>query len=204
MRTTFFCYSLTALFVTFSIAQNAQNAQNATNTTLPQAIFDDDSKAWFVTVPGVWNFTTILEATGNASFVREPEESLNRLSLPFPGFNVTNSTYFDGSDTRYLPLVYVNDTWSAYATNALSYALQQNLNTSIAPYSDETWKIPVTCEWPISGQYSRLNRVLYYVLLVFALVTHHHEWLVAGALASATIYSGSAAVQALVSTLRGR
>jgi hypothetical protein len=47
--------------------------------------------------------------------------------------------------------------------------------------------------------YSRLNRILYYLLLVFALVVHHHEWLVAGALASATTYSGAAAVQAWVS-----
>jgi hypothetical protein len=48
------------------------------------------------------------------------------------------------------------------------------------------------------GMYSRLNRILYYLLLVFALVVHHHEWLVAGALASATTYSGAAAVQAWV------
>lgn len=46
--------------------------------------------------------------------------------------------------------------------------------------------------------YSRLNRILYYLALVFALVVRHYEWLVAGALATATTYSGAAAVQAWV------
>jgi hypothetical protein len=176
-------------------------AQKDAKVTLPQATFNNENKTWLVTVPAQWNFTTILEATGNGSIVSDPEGTLDTLTLPYPGFNVTPSTYFDGSYSRYTPLVYVNGTFSRYATNAVNYGLQQDLNSSAVAYSDETWTLPVTCEWPISGQYSRLNRVLYYVLLVFALVVHHHEWLVAGALASATIYSGSAAVQAIVSAM---
>lgn len=188
------------LFYTSFVASlgSLAGAQSASNSSLPQAAFDNETKTWLIIVPAVWDFTTILEATGNASTVTDPEGTLGRLELPFPGFDVTASTFFDGVNSRYLPLVYVNGTFSRYATNAVNYGLQQDLNTSVAAYSDETWTLPVTCEWPISGQYSRLNRVLYYVLLVFALVAHHHEWLVAGALASATIYSGCAAVQALV------
>jgi hypothetical protein len=171
---------------------------------LPQATFNNDNKTWSVVVPAVWNFTTILEAIGNGTIVTDPEGTVDNLVLPYPGFSITQSTYIDNSDSslsRYTPLVYVNGTFSRYATNAVNYGLQKDLNTSVAAYSDETWTLPVTCEWPISGQYSRLNRILYYVLLVFALVVHHHEWLVAGALSSATIYSGSAAVQATVRTI---
>lgn len=175
------------------------NAQNASGAVLPQAVYDSIDSIWSVTVPASWNFTTILEAIGNASVISDPDTTFSTLELPFPGFNTTASTYYDGVHSRWLPLVYVNGTMSSYATNAVNYGLQRYLTSSAIEYSDESWTLPVTCEWPISGSYSRMNRILYYVLLVFALVVHHHEWLVAGALASATIYSGSAAVQALVS-----
>lgn len=136
-------------------------------------------------MPAEWNYTTILDAT---NFFNLSENDIGD-EPPFPGF------YLDA-------WVYVNGTYSGYATNALSYFMQnifQNLSTTSTTYSDERWTLPVTCEWPISGMYSRLNRVLYYVSLVFALVVRHHDWLVAGALATATTYSGAAAVQAWVS-----
>jgi hypothetical protein len=152
----------------------------AENQTLPTSFFNNDNSSWLVTVPPVWNFTTILEATND--------------------FNVTNfTTPYPAAGVPYL--VYVNGTYSGYASNALSYSLQQEFNTSTVTYSDQTWTLPVVCEWPISGMYSRLNRILYYVALVFALVVRHHDWLVAGALASATTYSGSAAIQAWVRSL---
>jgi hypothetical protein len=180
---------------TFSLALAQKDGKN---DILPQATFNSDNKTWNVIVPEVWNYTTILSATGNASMITDPSGTLDNLTLPFPGFTYTASTFDDGISSRWAPLIYVNGTYSRYATNAVNYGMQADLNTSVAAYSDETWTLPVTCEWPISGQYSRLNRVMYYVLLVFALVVHQHEWLVAGALASATIYSGSAAVQAVV------
>lgn len=189
-----------SFYLSLSIFIGAVLAEKNAKVTLPQATFNSDNKTWQVTVPEVWNFTTILEATGNGSIVTDPEGTLDNYELPYPGFAVTPSTFLDGSSSRYTPLVYVNGTYSRYATNAVNYGLQQDLNTSVAAYTDEAWVIPVTCEWPISGQYARLNRILYYVLLVFALIMRHAEWLIAGALASATIYSGSAAVQAVVST----
>lgn len=81
--------------------------------------------------------------------------------------------------------VYINGTYSGYATNALNYEFNGTA------YSDDVWTLPVTCVWPISGMYSRLNRILYYLALVFALVVRHYEWLVAGALATATTFWSS-------------
>jgi hypothetical protein len=156
----------------------------ADNTTLPIANYNSDNRTWLVTVPEKWNFATILNVTGRQWITDDPAGLVDNLSYPFPGFTQKR--------------VYVNGSYSGYATNAINYALQQALNTSVAPYSEQTWKLPVVCEWPVSGMYSRLNRILYYVLLVFALVVHHHEWLVAGSLAYATTYSGTASVQAWV------
>ena len=51
--------------------------------------------------------------------------------------------------------------------------------------------------------YSFLNRLLYYCILVFSLFSRAHLWLVAGALAAALTYSGSAAVHACLLVWRG-
>lgn len=56
----------------------------------------------------------------------------------------------------------------------------------------------ILCVYPMSGQYSLLNRLLYYALIVFAVVLHSHPWLVAGPLAYIMTYSSTAAVHALI------
>ena len=185
---------LTLVFV-FSLIASLPTVHSTSSTTaqvlLPSATFSDYS--WQVTVPLDWNFTTILDVTNlslivsNSSIVENYSDALlDNITNPYPPQNS-------------VPSVFVNGTFDVYATNSLNYALQQDLNTSYYAYSDETWALPVVCEWPISGMYSRLQRFLFYVLLVFALVWRHHEWLIAGALAYATTYSGAAAVQAWVS-----
>ncbi|KAK3173667.1 hypothetical protein OEA41_006999 [Lepraria neglecta] len=55
----------------------------------------------------------------------------------------------------------------------------------------------------MTGTYSFLARLLYYCTLVFSLFSRAHLWLVAGALASALVYSGSAAVHACLLVWRG-
>lgn len=191
------------LSLPFAVSQSPSSTPlssptSSPNPHLPSAAYNYDLGYWNVTVPADWNFTTILEVTNlslaisNWSIVQNYSYALfDTLPVPFPGIDVN-------------PAVYVNGTYSTYATNALNYALQQDLNTSFTPYSDENWALPVVCEWPISGMYSQLQRILFYVLLVFALVWRHHEWLIAGALAYATTYSGAAAVQAWVSKLTSR
>src|SRR6266536_2144829 len=56
----------------------------------------------------------------------------------------------------------------------------------------------IVCVYPLSGQYGFLVRLLYYILLIFAVFFHHHVWLVAGALASALTFSGSAAIHGFI------
>ena len=181
---------LTLLFTSAAIAVAANSTQNH---TLPYATYvGGGNNTWLVTVPAEWNYTTILYAT-NRSFAVNNYSSAFLDSAASPNVASPN-----GSATWSPPDVYVNGTFSLYATNSFNYALQQDYNTSTTPYSDEAWALPVVCEWPVSGMYSRLQRILYYVLLVYALVWRHHEWLIAGALAYATTYSGAAAVQAWV------
>ncbi|PGH06231.1 hypothetical protein AJ80_08200 [Polytolypa hystricis UAMH7299] len=56
----------------------------------------------------------------------------------------------------------------------------------------------VLCVFPISGPYNFLQRLLFYVLLVFAVLARRQKWLVFGALASAMSYSGAAAIHGLL------
>ncbi|KAI9718120.1 MAG: hypothetical protein M1812_004378 [Candelaria pacifica] len=67
---------------------------------------------------------------------------------------------------------------------------------------DPEWT-SAACWYPISGNYGLLNRILYYFTLIFALIVHHHLWLVAGALAATLTYSGTAAVHACLLMWRG-
>ena len=52
------------------------------------------------------------------------------------------------------------------------------------------------CGYPISGQYGFLNRLLFYLLMIFALIARKHSWLAAAALGTAMTYAASAAVHA--------
>src|SRR5216117_1309916 len=56
----------------------------------------------------------------------------------------------------------------------------------------------VICVSPMSGTYDFLQRLLFYLLLLFAALTSRQRWLVFGALASAMSYSGAATIHALV------
>ncbi|OJD15874.1 hypothetical protein ACJ73_08938 [Blastomyces percursus] len=56
----------------------------------------------------------------------------------------------------------------------------------------------VLCVFPISGPYNLLQRILFYLLLAFAVLCRRQKWLVFGALASAMSYSGAAALHGLL------
>jgi hypothetical protein len=108
----------------------------AGNGTLPNATFDDISSSWFITVPETWNYTTILDLTNRVHAVDDPNALL--ANLPFPHTTP--------------PDVYINGTWSGYATNSLNYALLERLlNDTAVSYSEDNWVLPVVCEWPISA-----------------------------------------------------
>lgn len=56
----------------------------------------------------------------------------------------------------------------------------------------------VECVYPMSGQYGRAPRALYYFLLLFVIVLRRQDWLTAGAAAACLTYGGSAAIHALI------
>jgi hypothetical protein len=56
----------------------------------------------------------------------------------------------------------------------------------------------VACVFPMSGQYGRAPRALYYALLLFVIGLRGQNWLTAGAAAYCLIFGGSAAIHALI------
>jgi len=56
----------------------------------------------------------------------------------------------------------------------------------------------VECVFPMSSQYGRAPRALYYALLIFAIGLKGQNWLTAGAAAACLTYGGSAAIHALI------
>ena len=69
-----------------------------------------------------------------------------------------------------------------------------------ASLENQTWFI---CAYAIDGQYGFLPRVLYYSLIVFALLGRDIWWLIAGALAAVTTYAGSAAIHGMAFAISG-
>jgi hypothetical protein len=56
----------------------------------------------------------------------------------------------------------------------------------------------VECVFPMSGQYGRAPRVLYYALVLFVIGFRRQDWLTARAAAVCLTYGGSAAIHALL------
>jgi hypothetical protein len=63
--------------------------------------------------------------------------------------------------------------------------------------SDNYYSQAVTCVYPISGTYDFLTRILFYLLLFFALLYRRHTWVAVAALGTAMTYSATTAVHAL-------
>jgi hypothetical protein len=55
----------------------------------------------------------------------------------------------------------------------------------------------ITCVYPISGSYDFLTRILFYLLLFFALLYRRHTWVAIAALGTAMTYSATTAIHAL-------
>ena len=76
-----------------------------------------------------------------------------------------------------------------------------HLHSTIGPTLDYlfrpgTFSYSGLCVYPISGQYGFLNRLLFYILMIFSLIARRHDWLAAAALGTAMTYAASAAVHA--------
>lgn len=81
---------------------------------------------------------------------------------------------------------------------ALNHGTVHERELSSGPFFNSTADSDkMMCGYQLSGNYCILNRVLYYALILFSIIGHSHVWLIAGALASALTYSGTAAVHAV-------
>ncbi|KAH1594629.1 hypothetical protein KXX34_001982 [Aspergillus fumigatus] len=87
---------------------------------------------------------------------------------------------------------------SAILVPSLLTAVPASSASSLLRYDATLDKGRIECVYPISGQYALLQRVLYYSLLLFSIVSRKAPWLVAGALGAAMTYAGSAAVHATI------
>ncbi|MCJ1313794.1 hypothetical protein MMC25_007474 [Agyrium rufum] len=103
----------------------------------------------------------------------------------------TVQTQFNPTET----LVFL--TPELYNKTTLFYSIQP----SYTIYSES---IPPICWYPISGNYGRLPRILFYFSIVFALVGRKVPWLIAGALAAALTYSGAASIHAMLLVWTGK
>ncbi|KAK8063394.1 hypothetical protein PG996_008046 [Apiospora saccharicola] len=53
------------------------------------------------------------------------------------------------------------------------------------------------CVYPISGQYTRFQRILFYIAILFAFFTRFHHWLSSGALMFVVLYTITTAIHAI-------
>ncbi|MCJ1378335.1 hypothetical protein MMC17_001432 [Xylographa soralifera] len=92
---------------------------------------------------------------------------------------------------------------AASSTTSTSTSVPTITSTQIAAFNLPSTDFNAFCWYPLSGNYGRLPRILFYITLVFALLARTHQWLIAGALAAALTYSGTAAIHACMLIWRG-
>ena len=119
----------------------------------------------------------------NWYFVNDLDNQSSRIP-PSNNLQYLNSTL---ENLTYSYLRYKNETVDPVfqAGLALDYLFRPN-----------TFSYSALCAYPISGQYGFLNRLLFYLLMIFALLVRKHTWLVSAALGTAMTYAASAAVHA--------
>ena len=65
-------------------------------------------------------------------------------------------------------------------------------------FDQEYYGVPVTCIYPLSGQYDTLSRALFYLLLIISLLFRHHNWLATAALGVAMTYAATSALHMFI------
>ncbi|KAE8443917.1 hypothetical protein EG329_001227 [Mollisiaceae sp. DMI_Dod_QoI] len=74
------------------------------------------------------------------------------------------------------------------ASLASTFALAERL------FDPNASRFPLTCVYPMSGQYDTLSRALFYVLMIFSLVFRRHIWISVAALGTAMTYAAVSAI----------
>lgn len=86
--------------------------------------------------------------------------------------------------------------------NSTTYDLLDVLEYANSTLDPTSYPVSYYCTYPISGQYGMLPRILFYCLLIVALLTRGKQWIAGACLGGALTYSGSAAVHAFLLMLR--
>ncbi|KAI4250797.1 MAG: hypothetical protein LQ352_005241 [Teloschistes flavicans] len=126
----------------------------------------------------VWTLNTTDRVPGDFSQAVPPSGSLYY-------FNFTGNSTIDTINYGFLRYNYTSTDPVSQVPNALDYYFRQDI-----------FSYRAFCTYPISGQYGFLNRFLFYILMIFALVVRKHRWLAAAALGTSMTYSASAAAHA--------
>lgn len=103
-----------------------------------------------------------------------------------------------GNDSQSVNLTILPDNLAAIqflATDEQAFQLVFAMARTVL--SSDYFSGRVYCAYPISGMYDFLTRILFYVLLLFALLFRRHSWLAVAALGTAMTYSATVAVHAL-------
>ncbi|KKY17203.1 hypothetical protein UCRPC4_g05696 [Phaeomoniella chlamydospora] len=125
------------------------------------------------------------------------EKQLSHINSSEPYFYY-NSLYPSANaigDYPWIDLMPGNISRIAFKANDPNYFAVLPLVQAI--FSGKMQKVPVSCVYPVSGQYDVLPRLLYYILLLTSLIFRRHNWLATAALGSAMSYSATAAVHVL-------
>ena len=115
-------------------------------------------------------------------------------------FESHNSNY-PGIETRVGSSGNLNHTLWNGTLGTLSFDPSETDYNVIAATVNELFRPEVfsynqPCAYAISGQYGFLPRLLYYVLLIFALILRKHTWLSPAALGVAMTYAATSSVHA--------
>jgi hypothetical protein len=113
--------------------------------------------------------------------------------------NLSNSTtvYNGNSQDQHLNLTILANNIALLTFNASGFNTSPSFsgdNVSLAStfalaetlFDPNLRRFPVTCVYPISGQYDTLSRALFYVLMIFSLVFRRHIWISVAALGTAS------------------
>ncbi|RDL29901.1 uncharacterized protein BP5553_10528 [Venustampulla echinocandica] len=107
----------------------------------------------------------------------------NLASLTFP---VASMEYYDNNGS---------------ATTILTGSVFALAGTLLDPNAHHQ---PVPCINPLSGQYGKLPRTLFYCLLIFSLIFRRHEWLALAALGTAMTYAAVSAIHLIGLAVRSQ
>ncbi|KAK2780877.1 hypothetical protein FQN52_002028 [Onygenales sp. PD_12] len=111
---------------------------------------------------------------------------------PYPGNELDQNITLNLLDNNLASLIFKPSPSDMNGTISFTLALADSV------LGGSSFRIPVNCTYPLSGQYQYLPRLLYYLLLVFSLLFRRHTWLSTAALGTAMTYAATAAIHLFI------